>query len=119
MENLLFMIIVSVVIKYSVDPIKKLYSWIMDLKKDKVPKIGIPVAFLIGIVAGMTSNIGIVESLLQSFGIDFVVNDVFHYTDIFFACMLYTGLSGGIMALVETLPDILSKVLIQIPKKNQ
>lgn len=110
MNSLLFIVIVSVVIKYTIDPIKKLYNWIVTLEKGKTPKIGILVAFIIGVVAGITSNVGVVESLLQALGIDFVLTDVFHYTDVFFSCMLLTGLSGGIMAIIETLPQTLAKI---------
>ena len=87
MTAFLVLILVAVLITASVEAISKLKDYIV-LKDWELFKIGVPASWLLAIIAGVTLNIGMAETILNMGQVEFAFSPEFHVLDVAFSIML-------------------------------
>lgn len=93
MVNFIVLLLISVIVMQDVEVLKGLKDWIIN-KQWEEGKVAVPLSIIIGIIAGVTVNIGITDSILKMFDVDFVLPKYYMYFDIASTCLFLSKGSG-------------------------
>ncbi len=100
MINFLLLLLVSIIVMQNVEVLKGLKDWIIN-KQWKEGKIAIPLAIIIGTIAGLTLGVGITDAILQVLGLEVVLPKPYTYFDLASSCLLLSKGSGFIIDTLE------------------
>ena len=109
MINFIVLILVSIIVMQDVEVLKGLKDWIIN-KSWLEGKIAIPLAIVIGVIAGITLNIGVTQSILDLFGIDFVLPNYYAFLDIFSSALFISKGSNIFINTLEKFKDAKGQV---------
>jgi len=97
--NLLVLILVSIIVSQDVEVLKGLKDWAIN-KQWTEGKIAIPLSILIGIIAGLTLELGITDAILKAVDVEYTFPVAFTYFDLGSSCLF---LSKGAGFIIDTL----------------
>jgi len=92
MLNILVLILVAIVITAVTSKLQEVVNFIVKTIAKKEVKSGLVIATILGVVAGITLEIGVVSSVAELFGGLPKLPEAFSYVDIGLSCV---GLSAG------------------------
>ena len=111
MVSLIMLILVSIIVMQDVEVLKGLKNWIIN-KSWLEGKIAVPLSITIGIVAGITLNIGVTEAFVQLFEIDFQLPQNYMYFDIFSSVLFISKGSGIFVDTLEKIKDAKGSIMV-------
>ena len=93
MIKLLVLILVAIIVMQCVEVLKGVKNWFIN-KDWKKGKYGIPFAVSIGLIAGLTLQIGITSAIMGAMGLEYTFPTYFIYFDIGATCLFLSKGSG-------------------------
>lgn len=105
MTNFIILLLVSIIVSQDVEVLKVIKDYFLN-KEWKQGKFAVPFAVAVGVVAGVLLNIGITDSLIRFFQIDFILPTKFMYFDIASSCLLLTRGSGALIDVLEKFKEV-------------
>ena len=108
--NILILILVAIIITNITTKGKQIVDYIAKIFTKKKVKSSLPIAVALGILAGVTLQIGFAQSILELFGTEVELSDAFKKVDIGFACAMLGYGSGKIIRVIETYSGEITKI---------
>ena len=99
--DILILILVAIVITATTTKVKQFADYTVSIFTKKKVKLALPISLILGILAGVTLNIGLVQSVLQIAGNQTAFSETFKMVDIGFSCIALSAGSGYIIKIVE------------------
>jgi hypothetical protein len=109
MVQFLILILVAIIVSQDVEVLKGLKDWVIQ-KQWEEGKIAIPMAIVVGIIAGLALNIGITEAIISMTGIEFTLPKLYTYFDLASTCLFLSRGAAFFVDTIEKFNEIRSQV---------